>query len=65
MFSTLLIDDEPAANYRMRTLLSSYPEFKVLAALQSLAEAKEFLQTTTPGVIFLDVEMRGGRDSPS
>ena len=60
MFSTLLIDDEPAANIRMRTLLSSYPEFKVLAALQSLAEAKEFLQTTTPGVIFLDVEMRGG-----
>ena len=60
MFSTLLIDDEPAANNRMRTLLSSYPEFKVLAALQSLAEAKEFLQTNTPEVIFLDVEMRGG-----
>ena len=60
MFSTLLIDDEPAANSRMRTLLSSYPEFKILGAVQSIAEAKEFLKTTTPGVIFLDMEMRGG-----
>lgn len=60
MNTILLIDDETAANVRMRTLLSDYPEFSIVGEVQSIAEAREFLKTTTPGVIFLDMELRGG-----
>ena len=60
MYSALLIDDEPAANNRLRTLLSAYPEFTVLGAAGSIREARELLKSCTPGVVFLDVEMPRG-----
>jgi two-component system LytT family response regulator len=57
MYSTLLVDDEPAANKLMSKLLSAHPEFKIIDAVESVSEARKVLRSITPDVIFLDVEM--------
>lgn len=60
MVTALLVDDEPLATARMRELLAAHPEIDVIGAAGSLAEAKAFLDTRAPDVVFLDVEMPGG-----
>jgi two-component system LytT family response regulator len=59
MISALLMDDEPAANVRMRRLLDAHPEVQVIGVVESVAEALEFLEGQKPDVIFLDVNMPG------
>jgi two-component system LytT family response regulator len=59
MISALLMDDEPAANVRMRRLLEAHPEVQVIGVVESVAEALEFLEGQKPDVIFLDVNMPG------
>ena len=58
--TALLVDDEPRANDRMRKLLAAHPEIEVSGVAGSIAEARAFLETTPPDVLFLDVEMPGG-----
>jgi len=60
MLTALLVDDEPRANDRMRKLLAAHPEIEVAGVAGTLAEARAFLETTPPDVLFLDVEMPGG-----
>ena len=60
MLTALLVDDEPRANERMQTLLAAHPEIAVSGVAGTLAEARAFLETTPPDVLFLDVEMPGG-----
>ena len=60
MFTALLIDDEPLANSRMREMLAVHPEIEIIGVAGGLAEAKAFLDTRAPDVVFLDVEMPGG-----
>jgi len=71
MITALLVDDEPRANQRMRKLLAAHPEIVVAGDAGNIAEARAFLETQLPDVVFLDVEMPGGsgfnllRDVPS
>jgi two-component system LytT family response regulator len=58
--TALLVDDEPRANERMRKLLASHPEIVVSGVAGNVAEARVFLETNPPDVVFLDVEMPGG-----
>ena len=60
MLTALLVDDEPRANDRMRKLLAAHPQIEVAGVAGSIAEARVFLETTPPNVLFLDVEMPGG-----
>lgn len=60
MISALLIDDEAAANQRLRWLLEAHPDVEILGEVESVAEAIEFLAEQEPDVIFLDVNMPGG-----
>ena len=60
MLTALRVDDEPRANDRMRKLLAAHPEIEVSGVAGSIAEARAFLETTPPDVLFLDVEMPGG-----
>lgn len=59
MISALLIDDEAAANQRLRRLLAAHPEVEILGTVESVAEAIGFLTEQSPDVIFLDVNMPG------
>jgi two-component system, LytTR family, response regulator len=60
MITALLVDDEPRANERMRKLLSAHQEIVVSGIAGNVAEARAFLATHSPDVVFLDVEMPGG-----
>jgi len=60
MLTALLVDDEPLANERMRELLTAHPEIDVVGVAGGLGEARAFLETHSPDVVFLDVEMPGG-----
>jgi two-component system LytT family response regulator len=60
MLTALLVDDEPPANQRMRELLAAYPEIDVIGVATSVANARAFVETRPPDVVFLDVEMPGG-----
>lgn len=60
MITALLVDDEPRANQRMQKLLAAHPEIVVSGIAGNVAEARAFLETQTPDVLFLDVEMPGG-----
>lgn len=59
MLSALLVDDEPPANERMRSLLAAQGEIEVIGAAGSVREARSLLETQRPDVVFLDVEMPG------
>ena len=58
--TALLVDDEPRANERMQKLLTAHPEIVVSGIAGNVAEARAFLETNPPDVVFLDVEMPGG-----
>ena len=58
--TALLVDDEPRANERMQKLLAAHPEIVVSGIAGNVAEARAFLETHPPDVVFLDVEMPGG-----
>jgi two-component system LytT family response regulator len=60
VISILLVDDEPLAHARMEALLSEFTGVEVAGRVTSLQQAKEFLATNQPDVVFLDVEMPGG-----
>jgi len=60
MITALLVDDEPRANERMQQLLAAHPEIVVSGVAGNVAEARAFLETNPPDVVFLDVEMPGG-----
>ena len=60
MITVLLVDDEPRANERMQKLLAAHPEIEVVGIAGNVAEARAFLETHAPDVVFLDVEMPGG-----
>ncbi len=58
--TALLVDDEPRANERMQQLLAAHPEIVVSGIAGNVAEARAFLESHSPDVVFLDVELPGG-----
>lgn len=58
-WKVLIADDEPAARRGVRQLLAAYPEFTVAAECRNGAEVLATLNTATPDVIFLDIQMPG------
>jgi two-component system LytT family response regulator len=55
----LIADDEPAARRGVRQLLANFPEFVVAGECRNGAEVLSALETSTPDVIFLDIQMPG------
>lgn len=60
LLSALIVDDEPDVRQGLRGLLGVHPEILVIGEAGSVAEAQLFLQSQTPDVLFLDMEMPGG-----
>lgn len=57
MLTTLIVDDEPLARKRMRSLLLDYPDFDVAGEAADGAEALQKIEELGPEVVFLDVQM--------
>lgn len=57
MIRALIIDDEPAARERVRTMLEAHDDFELLGECADGVEAREIVVDLRPDVIFLDIEM--------
>jgi two-component system LytT family response regulator len=57
MIRALLIDDEPLARERVRTMLEAHDDFAVIGECADGIEAREAIATLRPDVVFLDIEM--------
>lgn len=55
----LIVDDEPLARQRLRTLLKSQSGFTVIGEARNGAEALTAIRQLAPEVLFLDVQMPG------
>lgn len=58
-WKALIADDEPAARRGVRQLLAAFPEFTVAGECRNGAEVLAALDTSTPDVVFLDIQMPG------
>src|SRR5437868_4313622 len=58
-WKALIADDEPAARRGVRQLLASFPEFTVAGECRNGAEVLAALDTSSPDVVFLDIQMTG------
>jgi two-component system LytT family response regulator len=54
---TLIVDDEPLARQRLRTLLAQEPDVTVLSECTTSAEAVRAIRAQAPDVVFLDIQM--------
>lgn len=55
----MIADDEPAARRGVRQLLAAFPDFAVAGECRTGAEVLAALNTSTPDVVFLDIQMPG------
>jgi len=53
----MIVDDELAARRGLRISLDKYDDVEVVAEAESVRRAKELLETVSPDVVLLDVEM--------
>jgi two-component system LytT family response regulator len=59
MITALLVDDEPPARRRLRTLLSAYPDVDVSGEATTVPEALTRCIEHRPDLVFLDVGLAG------
>jgi len=57
--SILIVDDEPAARRRLRSLIETDPEVKVVGECGDGIRAAEMIRQLQPSLIFLDVQIPG------
>jgi two-component system LytT family response regulator len=56
---TLIVDDEPLARSRIRTMLATHHDIEVVAECGSATEAAALLESEPAALLLLDVEMPG------
>jgi two-component system, LytTR family, response regulator len=57
--TTLVVDDEPAARRRLRSLIATDPEVRVVGECGDGIRAADMIQHLKPALIFLDVQIPG------
>jgi DNA-binding LytR/AlgR family response regulator len=53
----LIVDDEPLARLRLRTMLADHPDVRVVGECADAMEAVPAIERHRPDVVFLDVQM--------
>jgi two-component system, LytTR family, response regulator len=56
----MIIDDEPPARRELRRLLTGFPWVEVVGEAGNVDQAAEMVETLTPELLFLDIQMPGG-----
>ena len=54
---TLLVDDEELALHRLKKMLNSYSEIKIIAEVRNGKSAIDFINSERPDLVFLDIQM--------
>ena len=55
----MIVDDEPLARLRMRSLLEAHGEIQLMGEADSIDAATTVLEETKPEVVFLDIHLHG------
>jgi two-component system, LytTR family, response regulator len=55
----LIVDDEPLARQRLRTMLADHPDVAIVGESETADEALRAIRGLRPDVVFLDVQMPG------
>ena len=63
MTRVLIVDDEPSARARLRTLIGRYDDLTIAGECGTTEEAQRQIARLAPDIVFLDIQMPGG--SPS
>jgi two-component system, LytTR family, response regulator len=56
----MIIDDEPPARRELRRLLNGFPWVEIVGEAGNVEQAAELVETLTPELLFLDIQMPGG-----
>jgi two-component system LytT family response regulator len=56
----MIIDDEPPARRELRRLLTGFPWVEIIGEAGNVDQAVEMVETLTPELLFLDIQMPGG-----
>ena len=56
----MIIDDEPPARRELRRLLAGFPWVEIVGEAGNVDQAAELIETLTPELLFLDIQMPGG-----
>jgi two-component system LytT family response regulator len=56
----LIVDDEPLARRELRRLLAAHASIQIVGEAGDINEARERIESLTPGVVLLDIQMPGG-----
>ena len=59
MIKAILIDDERLARMELRKLLAEFPDIEVIAEAANANEGIEKIESLSPDLIFLDIQMPG------
>src|SRR5687768_6567914 len=59
MIKAIIIDDERLARNELKKLLMEFPEIEVVAEAANAAEGIEKIESLSPDLIFLDIQMPG------
>jgi len=59
MHKAIIIDDERLARNELKKLLSDFPEIEVIGEAANAAEGIEKIESLSPDLIFLDIQMPG------
>ena len=58
-FKAMIVDDEPLARLRMRSLLEAHGEIQIVGEADSIEAATAVMEETKPQVVFLDIHLHG------
>lgn len=61
MIKAIIIDDERLARNELKKILSDFPEIDIIDEAVNVAEAKDKIELLMPQLIFLDIQMPGGK----
>ncbi|MBL7766221.1 MAG: response regulator [Chitinophagaceae bacterium] len=61
MIKTIIIDDERLARNELKKILKEFPEIEIIDEATNVAEAIEKVEALRPDLIFLDIQMPGGK----
>ena len=56
----IIIDDEPPARRELRRLLADFSWIEIIGEAGNVAQAAAMIETLSPALIFLDIQMPGG-----
>ena len=59
MIKAIIIDDERLARNELKKLLMDFPEIEVIAEAANANEGVEKIDSLSPDLIFLDIQMPG------